>query len=68
MTKNSQVAIGVIFATPLIGGGMILSENFRRFYNENVNCIKKFLEDKFPSIRFVYGEAGTASDTLKVLK
>jgi len=60
--------IGVIFATPLVGGGMIISDEFRKFYEDHVERIKNILEEKFPDVEFVYGEAGTASDSVRILK
>ena len=60
--------LGVIFATPLVGGGMILSDEFKRFYEDHVKRIKSILEERFPDVEFVYGEAGTASDSIRVLR
>ncbi len=66
--SRSPAKIGVIFATPLVGGGMILSESFKKFYEENVEGVKKILKERFPEIEFIYEEAGTASDALNALK
>lgn len=60
--------IGVILATLPVGGGMILSESFKRFYEENVEGVKKILREKFPEIKFIHEEAGTASDASKAMK
>lgn len=68
LSDRSPAKIGVIFATPLVGGGMILSESFKRFYEENVRGVKKILNERFPEIEFVYEEAGTASDALRALR
>ncbi|MEM0050693.1 MAG: hypothetical protein QXW39_09210 [Candidatus Bathyarchaeia archaeon] len=68
LRHDPSARIGVIFATPLIGGGMIVSENFKKFYEENVKSVKRILEERFPDIEFLYDEAGTASDVLRALK
>lgn len=45
-----------------------MAEDFRRFYERNVEGIKRILAENFPDVEFLYEEAGTASDALRALK